>query len=46
LGLSAVIAGPGAIVNGALVDVTPPSTTVTVTVPAEAMRLAATWAVS
>ena len=46
LGLSEVIAGGGAIVNVALVDVTPPSTTVTVAVPAEAMKLAATWAVS
>ena len=37
LGLIAVIAGPGTIVNVALVDVTPPSNTVTVAVPAEAM---------
>jgi hypothetical protein len=45
-GLSEEITGAGPIVNVALVDVTPPSTTVTVTVPGLAMKLAATCAVN
>jgi len=45
-GLSEIITGAGPIVNVALVDVTPPSTTVTVAVPGLAMKLAATCAVN
>jgi len=45
-GLSEEITGAGPIVNVALVDVTPPSTTVTVAVPGLAMKLAATCAVN
>ena len=45
-GLSEEITGGGPIVNVALVDVTPPSTTVTVAVPGLAMKLAATCAVN
>ena len=46
LGLSELITGAAAMVKVALVDVIPFSTTVTVTVPGEAMRLAVTCAVN
>ena len=45
-GLRDVMTGPAAMVNVAPADVTPFSTTVTVTVPGEAMRFAGTWAVN
>jgi hypothetical protein len=45
-GLRDVMTGPAVMVKVAPADVTPFSTTVTVAVPAEAMRFAGTWAVN
>jgi hypothetical protein len=45
-GLNEVIVGPALTVNVAPLDVTPPEVTVTVAVPAAAMRLAGTCAVN